>query len=83
MGGFLFLFPAMMLSGIMFPVENMPDILKVTAYLNPMKYFVSLVRNIMLKGGDFDVVALNLGALVLMAFLAMALAFNRFKQTLD
>ncbi len=83
MASFMFLFPAMMLSGVMFPVENMPAWLRVTAYLDPLKYFVTLMRNIMLKGGNAEVIALNLAILTLMGGVFAALSFNRFKQTLN
>ncbi|OFZ20005.1 MAG: multidrug ABC transporter permease [Bdellovibrionales bacterium GWB1_55_8] len=80
MGSFLFLLPAVLLSGIMFPVENMPAGLKVFAYINPLKYFVSLLRNIMLKGGDFQVVALDLLVLTVMGALAVFFSVRRFRH---
>jgi ABC-2 type transport system permease protein len=83
MGSFLFLFPALMLSGIMFPVENMPAVLRVTAYLDPLKYFVSLMRNIMLKGGDWEMLAGNWAALAVMGFVAVWVSFKRFRKTID
>ncbi len=83
MGSFMFLFPAIMLSGIMFPIENMPAFLRVTAYLDPLKYFVSLLRNIMLKGGDSQVVALDLAVLAVMGAFAIGVSFKRFRKTLD
>jgi len=83
LGGFMFLFPAILMSGIMYPVENMPPAIIVAAYLDPLMYFLRLLRSIMLKGGDAHVFWTNLGALALMAAGAAALAYNRFKQTLD
>lgn len=83
MGGFLFIFPAIQLSGVLYPVENMPWLLKYCAYLDPIMYFVNLMRNIMLKGGDFHVVAVNAGALVVMGFFAILVAARRFHQTLN
>ncbi len=83
MGGFLFIFPAIQLSGVMYPVENMPWLLKYCAYLDPIMYFVNLMRNIMLKGGDFQVVAVNAGALVVMGAFAIWIASRRFHQTLN
>lgn len=50
MGGFLFLFPAIQLSGVMAPVENFPLWAKPLAWLNPIQYFVSLNRQVMLRG---------------------------------
>ena len=83
LGGFMFLFPAILMSGIMYPVENMPPAIIAAAYLDPLMYFMRLLRSVMLKGGDNYVFWTNLGALGLMAVLAAGLARNRFKQTLD
>lgn len=83
MAGFLFIFPAIQLSGVLYPVENMPWLLKYCAYFDPIMYFVNLLRNIMLKGGDFQVVAFNAGALVVMAIFAIGIASKRFHQTLN
>jgi len=83
LGGFMFLFPAILMSGVMYPVENMPKAVIAAAYLNPLMYFVRLVRNIMLKGGDTHVFWTNLGALCLMAVFAAGLAYKRFRQTLN
>ncbi|HBA62213.1 MAG TPA: ABC transporter permease [Elusimicrobia bacterium] len=83
LGGFMFLFPAILMSGIMYPVENMPGAIIAAAYLDPLMYFVRLLRNIMLKGGDLHVLWTNLGALALMALVAAGAAYKRFKQTLN
>ncbi len=83
MGGFIFLFPAIQLSGIMFPLDNMPAVLKIFTYLNPLKYFVTVLRNVMLKGGDPMVVWSNVGAMAVLAAAALWLSFKRFHQTLD
>lgn len=83
LGGFMFLFPAILMSGIMFPVENMPPAIIAAAYLDPLMYFLRLLRGVMLKGGDPFIFWSNLGALALMAAAAGSLAYNRFRQTLD
>ncbi len=83
MGGFIFLFPAVLMSGIMYPVENMPAVLKPAVYLNPLYYFTSLLRNILLKGGESSAFVFNLSALVLMAGVSGTLAYKRFRQTLN
>ncbi len=83
LGGFMFLFPAILMSGIMYPVENMPKAIIAVAYMDPLMYFVRLIRNIMLKGGDLHVFWSNLGALALMAVFAAGMAYKRFRQTLN
>lgn len=82
MGGFIFLFPAMLLSGIMTPVTNMPEYLQILASLNPLTHFVTLSRNILLKGGSPDVVIQHLAILAVMAIIVFGLAIYRFKKTL-
>jgi ABC-2 type transport system permease protein len=83
MASFFFIFPAIQLSGIMYPVENMPSLLKITAYLNPLMYYTTLLRNIMLKGGEPSVVVFNTGMLFLLGVAAVYLGFKRFHETLD
>jgi len=47
---FFFLIPMMYLSGFVFPIENMPDIIQPITYLIPLRYFVIILRGIFLKG---------------------------------
>lgn len=82
MGSFIFLMPAILLSGIIFPTDNMPAALQVVAAVDPLKYFITLVRNIMLKGGDWHVLAVNTSALAAIAAGTMALAYKRFRLNL-
>lgn len=83
MGGFMFMFPAILLSGLMFPLDNMPHLLTAISYLNPLKYYMTLLRNIMLKGGDPTLVWTNIGVLVIIAVIAVTLAYKRFRLTLE
>ncbi len=83
MAGFLVMFPAIQLSGIMYPLDNVPLAIKWVTYLNPLKYFVELIRNILLKGGDVAVLWKNLGALVLLSAVMVTAAFRRFHRTLN
>jgi len=79
MGSFIFLMPAILLSGIMFPIENMPWPLQVIAFFNPLKYYATLLRNIMLKGGDFYVLATRTGALIMISVVCVTTAFKKFR----
>ncbi|MBC7537635.1 MAG: ABC transporter permease [Bacteriovorax sp.] len=82
MASFLFLFPAIQMSGLTFPIENMPPYMKFIAYLNPLTYFLELLRNIMLKGGDVRVIISHLGVLILMGTVLITISFKKFKNTL-
>jgi ABC-2 type transport system permease protein len=83
LGSFLFMFPAMQLSGLMFPVENMPAFIAWTAWLNPMFYFMELLRNVMLKGGAPAIFWRDFGMLAALAALLWVLAWRRMSQTLN
>jgi ABC-2 type transport system permease protein len=83
MGGFLFMFPAIMFSGIMFPIENMPKGVQWLAFIDPLAHYLTLLRNIMLKGGDWRTVAWHVGALAILAVVSGAASFKRFQTTLS
>ncbi len=47
---FVLLLPTLLLSGFIFPVENMPKVLQWLCYAMPAKYFITIIRSVMLKG---------------------------------
>jgi len=75
MTSFFFMMPAILLSGFAFPIENMPEPIQYFTYLNPLRYFVVIIRAIFLKGATsaqlvgqiVPLVGLGLGALALSA----------------
>lgn len=83
LGGFLFLMPALLFSGLMFPLENMPGLMRWVAYINPVAHFVFLTRNILLKGGDWGFVAFHMGALAVIAAALVTVSFRRFHTSLQ
>jgi ABC-2 type transport system permease protein len=83
LGSFLLIYPIQMLSGIIYPIDNMPKALYWTTYLNPLRYFAILIRNILLKGGDPGLVWPNVGALVVLGTALFSLAWVKFSQTLN
>ncbi len=52
---FFFLMPAIILSGFMFPIANMPKVIQYLTYINPLRYFLIIVRGIFLKGSNLSV----------------------------
>lgn len=82
LGAFLFLFPAILLSGLMFPIENMPEWMKILSYLDPLSHFMILLRNILLQGGSADVLLARIGALLAIAAVTATLAYRRFMAML-
>ncbi len=81
MGGFLFLFPAIQLSGVMAPIENIPGAFAPFSWVNPLRFFVSLTRQVMLKGTIGSFYWTNLGALALLGWAAAVASVYRFRRT--
>lgn len=83
LGVFTFQMPAVLLSGFVSPVEDMPIILQHIDMLNPIKYFMTITKGIFLKGMPFEDVFVNLIPLLLIAILTLSLAGWTFKRKLD
>ena len=71
--------PIILLSGMMFPIENMPVILQVISNIVPAKWYIIAVKDIMIKGLGFGSVLQEVGVLVLMAVVLIGLSVKRFK----
>jgi ABC-2 type transport system permease protein len=74
--------PSMLLSGFMFPVQNMPYILQIIAAAVPARWFVSLLRAVLLKGDGLDVVWPHLLGLFVFAALMITWSTTRFQRRL-
>lgn len=83
MGSLIFLFPALLLSGLMFPVENIPMAVRWIAYINPLYYLTLLLRNIMLKGGDWSFMLQNCLALLVIGSVLAFISVKRFRSKLN
>lgn len=75
--------PVVMLSGLMFPIENMPFILRAVAQIIPAKWYIEAVRNVMIKGLGFSGVLEQLGVLTLMAVVLVTASLKKFKIRLE
>jgi ABC-2 type transport system permease protein len=83
MANFFFSTPAFMLSGFAFPIRNMPIAVQYLTYLNPLRYFIEIVRGLFLKGVGFDVLWPQMAALAAFGVGVLGLAVVRFRKTLD
>jgi ABC-2 type transport system permease protein len=79
---FFFFFPAMLLSGFAFPIANMPRVVQWMTIVNPMRYFLVIVRSIFLKGVGLEILWLQMLPLLLMGVATLWLAARRFHKTL-
>jgi ABC-2 type transport system permease protein len=79
-GCYLFMAPAIMLSGYAAPVENMPDWLQVASLANPVRHFVVISRGIFLKDLPVSVVLDHLWPMALIALVTLSAAASMFRN---
>lgn len=80
MATFLFYVPAVLLSGFMFPIDNMPEIIRYGTFLNPLRYFIVIVRGIFLKGNGLAILWPQLIPLLVMGVIVIALSSAKFRK---
>ncbi len=83
MSSFFFFLPAFMLSGFAFPIRNMPVVVQYLTYLNPVRYFMEIVRNLFLKGSGVYVLWPQMLALLIFGLSILILSSLRFHKRLD
>lgn len=83
MSSFFFFMPALLLSGFAFPIRNMPEIVGYLTYLNPLRYFMQIVRGLFLKGVGMEFLWQEMAALALFGSVILGLSALRFRKTLD
>ncbi|MFZ0546285.1 MAG: ABC transporter permease [Candidatus Promineifilaceae bacterium] len=77
------LLPSVFLSGFIFPLAAMPTILQVVSYAIPLRYFLIVVRGIILKGAGMESLAGEVFALLIFGLVIMSAAALRFRKRLD
>lgn len=81
--GMGFIMPVMLLSGMIFPTENMPAILRIISNIIPAKWYIISVKNIMIKGLGFNGVVREMAVLLLMATVFITISLKKFKNRLE
>jgi ABC-2 type transport system permease protein len=80
LGGFLFTMPAMLLSGIMTPIDSMPSWMQWVTYVNPLRYFQEIARGNMMKGAGLADLWPQTLALAVFGAVIFGLATARFRK---
>lgn len=80
---FFFLLPMFFLSGFVFPIANMPEIIQWITYLNPARYILLIIRGIFLKGVGFDILWPQYLALTVLGLILFNGAARRFRKRVD
>jgi len=79
---YMFILPAIILSGFMFPIDTMPEAFQHLTLLNPLRHFLDVVRGIFLKSAGLADVWPSVSILLVMAVVGLAFATRRFARTL-
>jgi ABC-2 type transport system permease protein len=79
---FLILMPSVMLSGFMFPISNMPDPVRYATFLNPMRWYLEILRGIVMKDVGISALWPAILAQIVLSLTFLTIAIGRFKKTL-
>ena len=80
---FFILNPFFILSGFSFPISSMPKVLQWMTYINPLRYYLVVIRGTFLKGIGFDVLWPELAAMAAIAVILLATSILRFRKSLE
>ena len=83
LGVFMFLVPAIILSGFATPITNMPPLVQSLTYLNPVRYFLVIVRGVFLEGDDIGNLWSQYWPLAIIAFFSMTSAAWLFRNRMQ
>jgi ABC-2 type transport system permease protein len=75
--------PMVYLSGFSFPIENMPKIIQYISYLIPLRYFIAIIRGVILKGIGFSELWQETTVLLFMGIAILFLSSLRFRKKLE
>jgi ABC-2 type transport system permease protein len=78
----LFLMPVNLLSGFMFPITSMPTVMQYVTYLNPLRYYLEILRGIFLKGIGIQILWPQILALLVIGISVISLSSLRFRKRL-
>jgi len=81
--GMVFMIPVIMLSGMMFPVENMPMVLQWISNIVPARWYIPAMRKIMIEGLDFSYITVEFTVLTAMAVILTVISVKRFKTRMQ
>lgn len=74
LGAFLFLVPGVILSGFATPIANMPYVVQLLTYLDPLRYFLIIVRSVFMEAGSYDLLWPQFWPMAIIAVLTLMMA---------
>jgi len=83
LGAFLFLVPAVILSGFATPIANMPEIVQQMTYINPLRYFLIILRGVFLEGDSYELLLNQYWPMAIIAVVTLAMAGWLFRHRMN
>ena len=80
---FVVMVPMIYLSGLLFPIENMPHAIQIVTYAVPVRYYANVIRGIFLRGSGLAALWPDALALLGIGAFLLTLASRRFRKSLD
>ncbi len=80
LGAFLFLVPAVILSGFSTPIANMPEVVPWITYVNPLRYFLIILRGVFLEGNSYELLFSQYWPMLIISVVTLAFAGWLFKN---
>jgi drug efflux transport system permease protein len=80
---FVLMVPMIYLSGLIFPIENMPAGFQAVSYIIPVRYYANILRGVFLRGSGLGVLWPDALSLLAIGTLVLGLAVSRFRKSLD
>ncbi len=77
-----FFTPAILISGLVFPIHNMPEAVQYLTYINPLRYFIIIVQDVFLKGAGLHILWPQIAALGILGLAILGLSVLRFRTRL-
>jgi len=80
---FFFIMPAITFSGFGYPIASMPHWMQMITYLDPLRYFLIVIRSVYLKGTGLDILWPQLAAMGAIGAVMLSISVFRFQKSLD
>jgi ABC-2 type transport system permease protein len=80
---FMAMIPMVYLSGLIFPIENMPPLIQLVTYAIPLRYYAEIIRGVFLRGSGLAVLWPEAVTLLCLGVAIMTIASLRFRKRLD
>jgi len=80
---FLLFLPSLMLSGFVFPIDSMPFSVQVVTYINPLRYYITILRGVFLKGVGIEALWREILPMAVIGVVILSLSVRRFAKRLE